>query len=130
MITLKNLVIQEAKKLKNKATIEEKLALDAKNLWGDSNYNCLYGQMTGFCHSKRAISLINLCCERVYKAIPTNGEYLKNVVLNGKPKRIKNRSSVLSFWSPIEVWLYRNPSEEKKQALVDYLQGKTNKLVI
>ncbi len=66
MITqeLKQLVVDEALKLREHATKEEKDRLQLENLKGDNAYTCLYGLMTRSCYSDRANELKILCAIR------------------------------------------------------------------
>ncbi len=63
MITqeLKELVVQEALKLREHATDKEKAMLDYKTLDPNRIKKCIYGQIAKGCHSKRAIELLGLC---------------------------------------------------------------------
>lgn len=103
------LVIAEATKLKIHATQEEISNLNINKL--DANYSgtCIYGQITGNCWNDRAVELIELSCEKA------------------------NRDN---YWSPIELFIYRNQyilekkikNSSKKienQKLIAFLKGET-----
>jgi len=67
-LTLKKLielVTKEAINLKANATQEELDNLNFNCLLPSDSTQCIYGQMTGNCDSKRAVELIRLSCKRV-----------------------------------------------------------------
>ena len=122
-ITLAELVVKEATKLKKEATKKEldSLSVDLNKLDPDNTEQCIYGQMTSDCFSKRANKLIVKCAERVYN-IPENvrNNCIAESVLNGKPKSVDVRDT---YFSPIEVYIFLSRSNKGKQALLDYLKG-------
>ncbi len=61
MITqkLKKLVVKEALSLREFATKEEKRKLVARLIDGSDGGTCIYGIMTGWCSSDRALFLLN-----------------------------------------------------------------------
>lgn len=115
---LLQLVREEAEALKLHATKEEIDNLNIYNLIPSISDKCIYGQMTGNCFSLRAIELIQLCCNRVYK---TDGFLqISSLELNGSPKE-KNR---YNYFSPIEVMIYNY--RDNNANLISFLKGKTN----
>jgi len=122
-ITLADLVVKEATKLKKEATKQEldNLCVDLNKLDPNHIEKCIYGQMCGDCFSERANQLIVQCAERVYN-VPeyvTNNP-IANSVLNGKPKSVAQRHE---YFSPIEVYIFVSKSDKGKQALLNYLKG-------
>lgn len=131
------LVIDEAKNLRKFATKGEKANLDFDRFNDNSAHGCIYGQLTGYCHSPRAIELITLSAKRVYipkyhKSLFTNALNVENpgasTKLNGKPKIVDRREEI-TYWSPIEVFVNReNTPEAMKKQLLEYIKGKKRKL--
>src|SRR5690349_22682986 len=98
------LVVDEAKKLKQYATSEEKAALDFQTFNPENAYMCIYGQLTGNCYSTRASELIVQCAKRVYVA-EDNLEPRECKKLNGKPKAGSRGFGYTKYWSPIEKFI-------------------------
>lgn len=124
-MTLEERVIEEAFNLKKYATPEELRRLNIENLNPLSVYECIYGQMTGSCNSKRALELIQKCCSEGYKSNESE-EVVPTAECNYYEGRI-----YLSFWSPIEkfIWEHRNYEPEgRNKKLVRFLQGKRKTL--
>jgi len=130
------LVRQEAKNLRKLITADERDRLSFPDLKPDSQWNCIYGQLTGSCFSDRAEELIVKSCPRVYK-FDSSGSKLKGYlskILNGKPKeggRYKNASSTKcrpafeeTFWSPIEVFIYKEKNQKSgaNKRLLSYIK--------
>ena len=130
-----DLVKEEAANLKKLATAEELQKLDIHILNHDNIYNCIYGQMTGHCHSRRAADLIINCCPRVYDATNDGNLNIERAVLNGKPSkdiiwsREEDRWSRREHYSPIETFLFPS-SRQQKESLVSYLKGEVETLDI
>lgn len=116
------LVIEEAKALRKHATKDEKAILNFESLNPHNDWKCIYGQMTGHCHSERAVKLIKKCCRRVYKrtVIP---QYTTAKQLNGSPVEM-NR---FDFWSPIEVFIAKE-NHQANAKLISYLKGEIKSL--
>jgi hypothetical protein len=131
MTVLEKLVVEEATKLKQFATKEELDNLDYEYLDGNDFNNCIYGQMTDCCNSKRAYTLIQQCCERVYEAGEADTFSGK---LNGKPKELDNAfTRTLHYVSPIEKFLYKHKEDifidsPKIEKLVQFLKGEIDVL--
>jgi hypothetical protein len=122
-VTLAELVIDEATKLKKAATQDEltNLSLHLEDLNSGCSSGCIYGQITGNCFNKRANELIIKCAERVYN-VPEGLDYdiLNKSVLNGKPKEVEDRKH--SYFSPIEKYIYITKNQNGKKALLEYLK--------
>lgn len=121
---LAELVIAEATALRKLTTDREKqnLSLDLDKLNPNDTEMCIYGQMTGFCYSRRANELILKCATRVYEI--SAGVWfncLSESVLNGKPKEVPDRR--VAYFSPIEKYIFITKSEKGKQALLEYIKG-------
>lgn len=116
------LVIEEAKNLRKKATKEELDNLDLLNFIADSEFGCVYGQMTGSCFSQRATTLIKSCCSKVHKSGVYN---LSKAAVNGSPETLSRNE----FWSPIECFIWGKDSEDESvQNLFAYLRGEIKTL--
>lgn len=124
------LVKSEAKNLKKFATQDELSNLDFGKFDPDFSKTCIYGQLTGYCHSERAQELIKKCCKKVYRATEEN---ISNCLeLNGKPKeRISGVAlgSAVNYWSPIEVFVAQHDNNANGK-LINYLKGINNTLEI
>lgn len=127
--TLRSLVIEEAINLKTHTTDEEKKSLNFHFLDEDSSYNCLYGQMTGNCFSKRASELITKCATKVYKSNISNFSLMQGAELNGKPELIIGRVRRDKYFSPIEIFLVEENKSKNVERLFDFIQGKSEKLI-
>lgn len=111
---LKLLVIDEATKLREHATEEERGFLNFDSLDSDDAYLCIYGQMTGYCYSERAKQLLNLCAK----------PYSSSLVGNTFPITDENfdrRTSTGNLFSPIESFIARDTQGNKK--LLSYIKG-------
>lgn len=132
---LLDLVVEEAINLKKHATKEELLKLNYSDMSGDSQFSCIYGQMTGDCLSKRAYELIHKCCQRVYITNDISNR-LGASTLNGKPEKLAENLIIdrLDYYSsPIEVFLFKYKEELYTDSiyvkrLVKFLKGEINEL--
>ena len=133
---LKEDVRKEAEALRVHATKEERETLNFRNLNPVNADNCIYGQMTGSCFSKRAAILIHACCVRYFQhnAVPgfldvANMERLQQYV-NGVT--VNNFVSVRSsghhecHFSAIEAYICL--PEARNANLIAYLRGETETL--
>ena len=118
MITneLKELVREEARNLREKATKEELAKLDFEYLWPHYTDACVYGLMTGNCHSERSIELMNQCAPVFIEA------WGQDKVI----KKITAADHLNEFWSPIEDYIIKD--EAKNYNLILYLKGETDTL--
>lgn len=119
MKTLKELVIEEAIKLREHATEEERGRLNIKYLSADSASLCIYGQMTGSCWSPRAEELLNLCAKPFCDVV-----YLRGTI----KKRLSGGPFIRAF-SPIEAFIYYS-SKKTNADLVSYIKGERETLTI
>lgn len=116
------LVIDEAKALKKHAMKYEKDRLDFVRLEATSTYRCIYGQMTGWCYSERAVELIEKCAKRVYVA-ERGVSMTTESHLNGSPKTAHRDE----YWSPIEVFIGKE-DEGANEKLVKFIKGEIKSL--
>lgn len=125
MITeqLKELVREEARNLREKATKEELGRLDFDTLNPMSERRCIYGQVTGSCISKRAVELIQNCCNKVVSA-NGKGSDVSDAALDFEGLNLFN--SRFSYWSPIELYIGRDGA--KNANLIAYLKGEIDTL--
>jgi hypothetical protein len=128
-------VKKEASALRKHATKEELDKLGIEILNPHSTDDCLYGQMTGYCRSERAVSLITKCCRRFLsikaldamlsagdsKTALTEIRKHVNGTKSEEPRRIK-------FISAIETYI--GTPFAKNKNLIDYLKGNRNDLVL
>ncbi len=117
MITkkLKKLVIEEAILLKQHARIDELEALNFNKLYPNRRKSCIYGQMTGDCHSNRAIDLLNLCTK----------PYISETFM---PENRKFTYNIFRAFSPIEHYIDEN--DAKNDILISFLKGEIGELIL
>lgn len=130
--TMRKLVIQEAMKLKELLTDEEKERLNKESFNGDSPLLCIYGQSTGSCNSVRALELVRQCCTKVYDVRESrkNMDAAKSP-LNGSPMgfTVDANDRVYNYMSPIEVYILSpNGGDKEGYKIIDFLKGYTNTL--
>jgi len=129
MITkeLKDLVRDEAAKLKANATGEELNRLNLDTFWAMHSERCIYGQMTGFCRSKRAIKLLSQCAVS-FSGCVDEDTWATTPPVNGfvpvKPYHVYE----IAAFSPIEVYIAQ--PQAKNENLIAYLKGEKERLVI
>jgi hypothetical protein len=119
MITneLKALVIDEATKLREHATTEERGRLDFATMIPHHVGYCIYGQMTGSCYSSRANDLLDLCTHP-YAHNPLHDDNLgENYCFGDGDSRA---------FSPIEAYIVRPGAEN--ETLIAYLRGERETL--
>jgi hypothetical protein len=135
MITklLKQLVVEEATKLKQYATDKELVKLEFSTLDPSFPNTCIYGQMTGNCFSERSKDLLLLCAKPYRRMGINNGKTratsfkTRYVGSTFNPFKVPNREII---YSPIECFI----SEDEKvcgqgrEKLIDFLQNKTQTL--
>lgn len=119
---LKEEVKKEALRLKKTATQEERDRLDFRNLNPLLADQCIYGEMTGNCYSDRAKELFDKCATP-YSSILE--EFPQAPLVNSYCDTNKLR---VGAHSAIEYYIYQE--DANPQALVDYLQDKTQTLEI
>lgn len=120
---LKPLVVMEARNLKVHATQEERAKLDFEELHPDSAYSCIYGQMTGDCHTPRALRLLELCARPYSDSIR---RYSKSANLSYNYEQI--RAIPTRSYSPIEFYITMPFAENK--TLIDFIKGGRDTLTI
>jgi hypothetical protein len=119
-----NQVKTEADNLRQYATDKEKSKLVAEDINGVSTKECIYGTMTGDCYSKRATTLLNKCAK------PFSGD-IKDFreVEDTKFKTLETFfGKRRPMYSPIEYYIC-HVYPKYINNLVDYIQGKTDKLI-
>lgn len=129
------LVIEEATNLRKKLTKGEKEQLDFGTLDSTSRFDCLYGQTTGNCNSKRAISLIRSCCSRVYDAGKNDNDWITSATLNGSSKGKKRVIpggfwDKIAFFSPIEILIHLKGQKRNTKKLIQYIKGEIEELTL
>lgn len=129
---LERLVITEAKLLRENATKDELNKLNFIRLDPESKTQCIYGQMTGLCHSVRANELIYKCAKRVYNINRDNGwDLIQGAKLNGSPKKIEGYvNRIKLYFSPIEKFIAQKKNNQgvNNKILVDFLKGERETL--
>lgn len=110
---LPQLVIDEANKLLQHATLEERLKLNVKIINGSDQVKCIYGMMTGWCFSDRAGELISLC-DVQYSV------YLLDFL---KPSFERPIDSFQRAYTAIEFFIAHKAWKHNAPILVEYLRG-------
>ena len=103
-------VITEVEHLKKTATQKEIGRLDFSTLDATNYQLCIYGQMTGDCHSDRAVELANKKYEGISKDGGSFTEW-NNSIYSAASKDI----------SPLEVYITLKGAKNK--SLIAYLKG-------
>lgn len=132
---LNNLVLEEAKALKESATKLERRRLDINGLKATTFDNCIYGQMTGHCFGSRAIKLIERCAPKLLngKIGFETTSIEKRTAFEGKKREQAQECYTSSYhWSPIEVFITRgvNQKNGNNECLVAFLKGQTDSLIL
>ena len=119
----------EATNLKNNATQEEIDSLGRMLIFGFSPTNCIYGQMTGNCYSKRAYELINSSANLLY-ITPRSSVSIRNLCNKKDITKIDfTKDNHGQFHSPIEMYLSLMEHIGGRlyiDMLVEYIKGITN----
>lgn len=127
----------EAQALRENATSEEVDLLNRSEFDPEDFNQCIYGQMTGSCQSKRASELIHLCCPRYFKnetyveyesiedaMVDVNGEKIEGV---DSPDKLKaHREDWLVHLSSLETYIMT--PEANIGGLISYLKGEIDTL--
>lgn len=128
-------VINEAIALRKHATKEERGRLDFSKLRVMSQWECIYGQITGDCFSRRAAELIALCCTRYFHSgAVRHGNYMGQVIdnANGTKKPIdfistrSGNALGYKYYSAIEAYI--TLPDAKNKNLIAYLRGEAETL--
>ncbi len=114
---LKKLVVQEALKLRKYAKKSERAKLNFWYLDSHSTLSCIYGQMTGNCHSPRAVQLLNKCTVPYSKEVFCNNKY--DYYRKSDQKEFI-RSDIRDF-SPIEYYI--SLPGAKKEDLINLIKS-------
>jgi hypothetical protein len=121
---LKELVTDEATKLRKHATQKERLRLNFESFSPRYPQSCVYGQMTYACRSKRAVELLDAC------AIPFadnhNPSFINDKSYSGLDKEFED-TCLETVYSPIEVYICFN-GRAKNEHLLAYIRGDVDKL--
>lgn len=127
-------VAREAELLRDNATEEEKNLLSFRKLEPQRFGGCIYGQMTGDCRNSRAVKLIALCCPRFIKN-PMKRRWddfsVVKANVNGTERSCvtgRRRTASIEYFSSIESYILLPTA--KNYNLIDYIKGKTEKLVL
>jgi len=129
---LQELVMQEVEGLRKHATLQQKARLNNRLLDVGSPTECIYGLMTGDCHSDEAVELAAKCgVEITFKAIQDNNyeRYkLRNVLKTAinAPKESEERGGDSDTFSPMETYIGSRPNDAKNILL--YIKGKIDTL--
>ncbi len=103
----------EIKHLKEHATAEEIGRLNFETFCGQNSRSCIYGQMTGNCHSSRAVELYHKSIHILF----IEGD--KVIIHEGTPDDAKLTS--------MEKYLFHSSKTEHGK-IINYLKGKCDKL--
>lgn len=114
---LKQRVLEEITLLKQYATPEEIESLDSNTINPSYFKQCIYGQMTGDCYSKRTHELLTKCAVWPYSI--RIAKYKKTQM--GSKNWIDRRKRDNEVFSPIEYYIYHR--RNKISILVNYLKG-------
>ena len=118
---LQKLALQEAEKLREYATPEQKARLNVYNFNPQREHACIYGLMTGSCETPEAHELARHCTtglfdsEVVSEAVSVSGSSLQEFY-DGRRKRRER-----GYFTPLEVYIYDN--YEDGLQLLKYIKG-------
>ncbi len=120
--------MQEIEALKKHATKEEIENLDFETFDPRAYSKCIYGQMTGDCHSSRALRLIRKCTPVVINEIGGFYSVFSDIKenINGKPTRKNIHSNGRRFFSTLENYIVLIGA--KNEEIIQYLKGETKTL--
>jgi len=132
-----NDVRHEVEMLKKHAYPVQLNRLDFDTFDPDHRSQCIYGQMTGSCYSREAQTLMNKACIKVFNTEYNTIQYktfteIKGLI-NGKYnkqtwKRVSAGDREMSYLSALEGYILLKGA--KNHNIIDYLQGKKDKLVL
>lgn len=115
-------VISEIKRIKRLATKKEIHKLDFKSFEHWSSSNCIYGQMTGYCDSKRARVIMPKKFDNI------EGEACM-LTSDHKRKFEDQTFEKGTTFTALEKYLYMCSKKTHKH-IFDFLKGETENLVI
>ncbi len=125
--TLKELARIEVENIKQHATKKEISKLNIETFDPNDHGECIYGQMTGSCNSKRAMNLIIECCNKVLSTEGMDENILDRCILNGEPRKLEDFNDRIDYYvSPVESLIYRQKTAGPK--IIKYLKGETETL--
>jgi hypothetical protein len=118
----------EATHIRDNATKEEKSRLDFDELKPKTISNCIYGQMTGFCESKRAIELYPKSLYWIREFDYSNSDYNLHEALYRIEKTLLRGFNLDTSYTPLEM--YAITKGANNEGLIKYIKGinKTLKL--
>lgn len=128
-------VVHEIEMLKLHATEEEKSRLDFDMFDPESVYRCIYGQLTGNCENKRAHTLMDKACKRVWNvqsALGTDillGKNFKEVnnFINGEyDEQMWGYSRSFTHLSALEGYIALKGAKNKQ--IIQYIKGEIDTL--
>ncbi len=119
----KEQTIKELKALKKYATKKELSKLDFITFHPGKNKSCLYGQMTGHCRNKRAMNLIDKCCDFKLDESLLNSVIEKRIPIDGGP-----RMGTKLYYSFLEIHIMKYRNHNKN--ILAWLKGETSKFPI
>ena len=134
---LKSDVKKEAEALRVHATEEERGRLDIKKFERRHYDGCIYGMATGDCHSRRSVSLIQLCTPRYFKEeifLDVDRHGIDGILKNANGTTVEDlfdaRAGNLFFanvhYSAIEAYILLPEAENAN--LIAFLRGETETL--
>ena len=120
----------EVESLKKFATEEELENLDFGHLEPTDDSLCIYGLMTGSCHTNRAIELIEKCCR---KYVDYRGNIRVRNFTDIKPidkgvPTVFRQQFELQFLSSLEAYIML--PRAKNRNVIQYLKGETDTLTL
>lgn len=115
-------VIAEATNLLRHATQLERDRLDINELRADNAFTCIYGLMFGYCASKRAVYMLNLCARPYTSTLHGEPEEPEGNNFSGRI----GRKGMLSdgVFSAIEYYITLTGANNKD--LIAYIKGSIN----
>ena len=129
--------LHEIEMLKQHATDEEKARLNFEDFNYESEYNCIYGQLTGRCDSPRAKELMDLACIRVM-GLASGIDNIQNrnisddaFVINGANTGqgwTENGYRKYKHLSALEAYI--GTKRAKNKEILEYIKGNLNKLTL
>ncbi len=126
-------VMEELNDIKRYAFKKEIAKLDIKTFDYGNEDHCIYGQMTGNCHSKRATKLVNKCCNG-YVCTYITPLFKEQITFRESKVSIIKRSGDLlretftgsSRFSALELYITLKGAKNKE--IFEYLKGERKTL--
>ena len=113
---LQKLALQEAEKLREYATPEQKARLNVHTFNPQRERNCIYGLMTGSCETPAAHELARHCTTGLFDSEVVNDSWNRREYYNGR-RRKRERG----YFTPLEVYIYDNYKDGLE--LLQYIKG-------